>query len=543
MESTNLLLTTISGVFAVVAVLVASMGCGSVLPRRWHSSHLTLALPVGFLCLHVVFIVGFLLVPLSSGLLRILILTLAVIMLIRQAGRINWRSSQAVAGVMTCAALVLTALTTVTNYDAGLYYHSAIAHLRSDNLVLGLANLHHRLGNWSGSFGLAAFMQSGAWSSESYRLANVVVIVVALVGVLPRVGRLRNGSARPGDVLIAIAVPLCFITVLGSPGFYIAAPTPDTGFALFSVLASAALVDAVAGRGDRAVEEMLIWSTLALFYRPTALVLLGVGVVVLTVGFRSRQRKLNKGLLLPLVGVTAHLAVTFGLTGFPVFPVSQFPEVVSWAVPRSMREYQSRIVTTIAREAGEEISGPGNWNWLGPWASRNWRFLVETGSLLVIGSIVVSCRCRGRDLRMALIAALLMSIPVVFWFLMAPDPRFGFGLVYAWAAAPLALALTRAGYTTMRVRRRRLIVSVAGSAGLLALWFVALTSGGSSDNFLDQQHIGTPKQVVLETDGLTFTRPLGDPGPQCGSSLWCSPEDLSGLIVDRIGPFTALSKN
>ncbi|NCW48887.1 MAG: hypothetical protein EBV88_05360, partial [Actinobacteria bacterium] len=78
---------------------------------------------------------------------------------------------------------------------------------------------------------------------------------------------------------------------------------------------------------------------------------------------------------------------------------------------------------------------------------------------------------------------------------------------------------------------------------LLALWFVALTSGGSSDNFLDQQHIGTPKQVVLETDGLTFTRPLGDPGPQCGSSLWCSPEDLSGLIVDRIGPFTALSKN
>lgn len=542
LDPTNLLLTALAGVFAVFAVLVVSVGLKWLHPRSPRSEGFVAALPAGFLSLHLLLMCGYFLVPLSSGYLRVTLFALAVVAAVKNSRRMTWRFASAATGLTACASLVVIALTTVTNYDAGLYYHSAIAHLRSDHLVLGLANLHHRLGNWSGSLSLSAFMQSGAWSSEAYRLANVVAVMVALAGLWPRVVRLSTRIAGPGDVLAVVAVPLCLLTLLGSPGFYLSAPTPDTGFALFGALALASLVDAVTQPSDAQVEELLVWSALALVYRPTGFVLLFLGFGILGANLCSRRCRFHQGLLVPLITVAIHVVMTFGLTGFPVFPVSELPEVVSWAVPRSMREYQSRIVVTIAREAGEQVTGSGRWSWLSPWLSRNGRFVAEAGVLFVAGLAVMSRGVRGRDLRVAFVVVLLTSVPVAVWFLLAPDPRFGLGLVFGWAAAPLALAVTRCKRGQIEVLHVPVLPRVAAALGALTLSIAAVVSGGSTTSFVDPTHLRTPKQVVLETDGLIFTRPLSDPGPQCGAALWCSPEDVSGLIIEQRGPFVSLAR-
>ena len=535
----SFLLSVLSGSTSVISVLLLSWGLGRHLNSGSHDQTQTMV--QGFLLLHVVFMAAHFVTPLSGWEVRVAVGLLAVTGLLR-GGRIALRPRRTWLMIVGLSlASVALATVTVSNYDAGFYYHSMIAHLRGDNVVIGLANLHHRLGNWSGSLSLAAFLESGPWGGDGYRLANPLVILVVLIAAAPRVLRVLGGRQSTGDVLAVIAVPLCLVEFLRSPGFFVAAPTPDTGLSLIAVLAIAALVDVIVERSDRAAAETLTWSSLALIYRPTGLVLALLAAVVLVYALkRPQMARLARVASLAALGALAHFGMTVALTGFPVFPISTLPEIVSWSVPQDMRAYQVRIVQAIARAAGEQAVGTEGWSWVGPWITRNRRFTFEVAALLSAGVAMLGFGRHSRRLGSALLAIGVVTLPVGFWFWSAPDPRFGLGLVYAWAVLPLALAVN----SLVESSRLRPIALLAAGAVLSTALVLSITSFLSKDLSNDlggDAHVGTPKQIVLEADGLVITRPRADPG--CGAALWCTPEDVSGLRVGNWGPFTVLSRD
>ena len=535
----SFLLSVLSGSTSVISVLLLSWGLGRHLNSGSHDQTQTMV--QGFLLLHVVFMAAHFVTPLSGWEVRVAVGLLAVTGLLR-GGRIALRPRRTWLMIVGLSlASVALATVTVSNYDAGFYYHSMIAHLRGDNVVIGLANLHHRLGNWSGSLSLAAFLESGPWGGDGYRLANPLVILVVLIAAAPRALRVLGGRQSTGDVVAVIAVPLCLVEFLRSSGFFVAAPTPDTGFSLIAVLAIAALVDVIVERSDRAAAETLTWSSLALIYRPTGLVLALLAAVVLVYALkRPQMARLARVTSLAALGALAHFGMTVALTGFPVFPISALPEIVSWSVPQDMRAYQVRIVQTIARAAGEQAVGTEGWSWVGPWITRNRRFTFEVAALLSAGVAMLGFGRHSRRLGSALLAIGVVTLPVGFWFWSAPDPRFGLGLVYAWAVLPLALAVN----SLVESSRLRPIALLAAGAVLSTALILSITSFLSKDLSNDlggDAHVGTPKQIVLESDGLIITRPRADPG--CGAALWCTPEDVSGLKVGKWGPFTMLSRD
>ena len=535
----SFLLSVLSGLTSVISVLLISWGLGLHLNSGSHDETQTMV--QGFLLLHVVFMAAHFVTPLSGWEVRVAVGLLAVTGLLR-GGRIALRPRRTWLMIVGLSlASVALATVTVSNYDAGFYYHSMIAHLRGDNVVIGLANLHHRLGNWSGSLSLAAFLESGPWGGDGYRLANPLVILFVLIAAAPRVLRVLGGRQSTGDVVAVVAVPLCLVEFLRSPGFFVAAPTPDTGFSLVAVLEIAALVDVIVERSDWAAAETLTWSSLALIYRPTGLVLALLAAVVLVYALKRPQRaRLARVASLAALGALAHFGMTVALTGFPVFPISALPEIVSWSVPQDMRAYQVRIVQTIARAAGEQAVGTEGWSWVGPWITRNRRFTFEVAALLSAGVAMLGFGRHSRRLGSALLAIGVVTLPVGFWFWSAPDPRFGLGLVYAWAVLPLALAVN----SLVESSRLRPIALLAAGAVLSTALVLSITSFLSKDLSNDlggDAHVGTPKQIVLEADGLVVTRPRADPG--CGAALWCTPEDVSGLRVGNWGPFTVLSRD
>lgn len=494
----------------------------------------------GFLLLHVLLIAAHFAVPLSGWPVRILVGATAVGGLYRGRALLlrstrSWLSLAGASLVVASASVV-----PVTNYDSAFYYHSMIAHLRGDQVVIGLANLHFRLGNWSGSLSLAAFLENGPWGGDGYRLANALVILLASAVVAPKAIRVVGGRSSAGDLIAVVALPLCLAEFGRSLGFFVAAPTPDTGFSLMAVLAISALVDVVTESNPSSYSDLAIWATLALIYRPTGLVFVVVGSALLALAFlRSRVVLSRRLAVLAALGVLGHLLMTTLITGFPVFPVVGLPEVTSWSVPKGIRAHHVSMISTIAREAGQPVFGPGAWSWLAPWLARNNRFLLETVSLLFAGlTLLIVTRARGVVRQLSL--ALGVTTPVVIlWFWAAPDPRFGHGLVLAWAAIPLALACGGNCETALSRRRGVAFVGAALLAGVvtMAVGFREQVLGNSLG---DLSHVGTAKQVILESNGLTFTRPRSDPG--CGSAVWCTPEQISGLSVDQWGPFTVLSR-
>ena len=529
----------VSGALALLSVLLVIAGLGSLVVAG--TSRGPQVVVCGFLLLQVALLVGHFVFPLSGWQIRSIVGLLALAGLLK--GRL-WRSRQSRGtAVVVGASFALAALAaaSVTNYDSAFYYHSMIAHLRGDHVVFGLANLHSRLGNSSGSLSLAAFLQNGPWGGDGYRLANALVILVALIAAAPRVTRVARRRPSAGDLITVIAVPLCLVEFLRSPGFFIAAPTPDTGFSLAAILVIAAIADVVTEATESGYLDLAVWASLALIYRPTGFVLVLLAVALFTIGaIRSRAPALTRPIMLAGFAAAAHIVMTVAITGFPLYPIAAFPDIMPWSVPGQIRGNHVRLITTFAREAGDELSGSGPWSWFKPWVERNDRFVVEALILVSLGFILLFVRRRREVMRDAWILLGLAAPPVGLWFWAAPDPRFGHGLVLASAAIPLACVL--------RKRQDREPVYAWGNRPIgfaLVMSSALVWAGFVGQSYRlalgDMSHVGTPKQIVLESDGLIVTRPRADPG--CGAALWCTPEDVSGLKVGRWGPFTMLSRD
>jgi len=155
------------------------------------------------------------------------------------------------------------------------------------------------------------------------------------------------------------------------------------------------------------------------------------------------------------------------LSGVPFYPLTWFHLSADWALPLDkVREEADWIYSWARAPRMPKSEVLGSWDWFYPWFQRASEMIVDVVYPLVFGLFALLVTIAGRVITaqrnlLPSISDFLLLVPIVagliYWFLMAPDPRFGGALFWLFALASVLVCLSHAHY----LLRRRLFAPAA----------------------------------------------------------------------------------
>jgi hypothetical protein len=511
------------------------------------------------------------------------------------ARRLVWperRPSSVVLGVSAAFVLWLAnaSLGPAGDYDYGLYHLNAIDWARKYAAILGLANLHMRLGAADAHLLFVALIDHGPLAGAAPHfvdgfLASLVLFDLgARLAFRPISTWLRSFSSTFGLLL----VPVVVVVAATSPTHRISSPNLDFATFLLVVIGTLYLAEAIEGEYSlpSALVSVCVLATTAAT-RPLYWLWAGYALVLLVaIAGRARLWRTSATLgTLPALLALGWVARQAVLSGYLFYPVTVGGLPVSWRLPSTLLNSENRVDFAWARDPGVDPNAVlASWHWLSGWlqVQRANLDVVLPLALLLLGlAIALSRRFRpaaaGRG-RVALAVLGPSLVTLAIWFATAPDPRFAWGLIWlvplsllAWVlperistprAVELALAAAviafvawfgsdhRSWLLPAALAGAAVTAAVLGVAGelpwarlvpitVLALLIAELgiaataSSGGLHLSAGDGRGpIGTPpdpepRLVPVVTDsGLKLTRPVR--GDQCWQQLFCLPHRLLG---------------
>jgi len=364
-------------------------------------------------------------------------------------------------------------LVTPLSYDTGLYHLQLIEWLENAPKVFGLVNLHYRFGVnsiWFLDVSMFDFLRD---SHAGIFLLNTALFTLIIAALLQP---LLGGAAReflPGiSDLYAVVIAAVLLANAATIMFHqlFAGPENDLPGALLVIYAFWAFLRIFEGEGDREawLLQLLVAGVLAVMVKiTTAPVLLLLPVAAYAVIARDGRRVgslLRDPILLCLLVVgAAWMATGVISSGCLAFPaVSTCIAALPWTPPLGDISAFATLITSWARSPNEHFrDAVHGWAWLEDWPDlmlarrdfipgTSWSFGLAAGIGVAMALIErFALRARSRDpacgpgsfaIGYAIAIACLGNL---FWFLGAPDPRFGIGFLLVLPALVIAVA-TRA---------------------------------------------------------------------------------------------------
>jgi len=364
--------------------------------------------------------------------------------------------NKVIVAVIIFLALAFIASRMDYGYDAGFYHLPTIKWIVESALPIGLVNLHGRFGfnsSWlplaaltrfefatSYFFGASALLLSvcalkiaqafrALRFEESWRASNIflVLMTMAVTAWPVRVNVSSPGSDLPVFVLtlLMIYMMLCAFEQPGQMTYYLCATTV---LALF---------------------------TLTIKYSAAPLMLMPLSLFL--AAYRQRLPLHLKRLTFFAIIVSAILVLPWiargvMVSGCVVYPVSSTCLPLQWTAPSGLAETEITIIRSWARLPAfpTDLTLIG-WGWVLPWLQK---FLTSPDivillPLFVSGSVaLIVTRKQSQPFHLIEIVAPLM-LGILFWFLGAPDVRFGAGYFWAITLSTLSIALQRMRETTI----------------------------------------------------------------------------------------------
>jgi hypothetical protein len=492
-----------------------------------------------------------------------------------RGGLPDWRLTASVAAVIVL--LAFGAAVTPINFDSGLYQLQVMKYVETEPVPLGIANIQDRLGFNSATIVLGSLLDGALFGRDGSFLITAAIFLLFAVSCLVRCRMAWSGAAGPFTGLFAgILLCLWFGNLNGLLfEWFSHGPNGDIPGAIFCSWAFVtffSLVERTAETDSAAPEFLLLTcccvlaAAIKLSQAPVLALLPIVWRICLSSSTRSSMKSPH-GPLMPiaLVGIAwfGFGIMTSGCLAFPL-PGSCLT-FLPWAADPAEAKAQHDAIRAWARTPGvppaQVLSG---WNWISGWTEkmlpyRPIFYSVLSSSLLalllggglrllrktsVIGDDSPAAPAVAGTLVRPWLAALAVSaFGVAFWFVQAPDPRFGVGFMLCLASVLAAgIVLVGAGSVWPAAFRDR-----AGSilAGILLLASVsealALSSERESSPVLAWRNPPAPKMRDLRTQsGLAIRTPIN--GTQCwAESEICVAYDRSRLSTRRIFGRTAFT--
>lgn len=440
----------------------AVLGYGSLLFRLPPLSEPSMEPPrlvyraaAGFLVMAAIANLANFFLPLSPTFAQVALLigwALFLFFLLRGQPRSSFRSS---IGWLAAGAFLLAYITCIarfqTNGDTGLYYLQTIRWLRESPVPLGLANLHGRLGYNSAWHSVAALLEIPYFVGKSSFLLNSTLLFLFGLSALQAAWDLWKRRFRPGNVFLALcAIPLF------SPSMYqyrYASSASANGSVIFlELLAVAAFFDATDHQHSfpRGLWTSLMVTALALLVKISALpvVILPLALLVWKRKQLSELRKFRLAIVALGLLLVPWLGRGVALSGCLAYPVRATCLPVGWRVSEQIRWNEEMSIRSWARWPKQDyVRVLSSWDWLGPWFMRyrtNQTMLAVSGftglSLLLSGWAFWKRKAPVPPVQWA--AILMPAAGLLYWFLSAPDIRFGEGYFWAFSFALLVFAFS-----------------------------------------------------------------------------------------------------
>ncbi len=380
--------------------------------------------------------------------------------------------------------------------DSMQYHLSAVRWYADHPIIVGLANLHDRLGYNNTSHFVHAVLERCGFAGRSFHVVNSFMAALVLGRIVVAGLRLWHGRTVGADRVLEVFYLLLLTPVIGvAISNNMSSPTTDWPGMAAAFVGTAELLRFALSQQERArsmqplVAGLLCLSMSATFkltHLPYAAIacLLGLGLCVKRLGMRglfSRPVLVASGLCGVLIGLWAVRSVL--LSGYVAYP--QLPVSVPWRVPDEQCEL-NRWVTLASARGVLDLSAAGQSGWLESWIRWQFRsvnvgYTIMPAALIVGAVLALGVGLLGRKRVVGWSAAVLLiplAVATLVWWGLAPQPRMGGFLL--WTTAAVFVGVTAGLW--MPVERRmgsKLLVigcTVLG-ASPVAAWLGAAAMG------------------------------------------------------------------
>ncbi len=412
-------------------------------------------------------------------------------------------------------------------FDGGLYHLPLQLWLRSESIVIGLANFHDRFGFSS----LYEYISASLWIKEQFTLLSYLQVSFVVYFLLFLIKQARLSSGTHLALLFGITVNLAVFygyiylayTYTDLPAGFIFATTFIYGHWLL-------YRDQAVLRGEWTVFVILLLS--AIFYKVSSALLLLWFVFVLFYRVFLKNDSVREclfGLAIPAGFLLIWLLRNVLTTGCLLYPESASCLDVPWSAKNNATQ-SANWVTAWARHPRSGLSPLQNNSWFLNWWLPNYQtFLIKFISVgLFVGILYGSIALRSRfaimkilDIRIVAATGFVL-IAFVFWFWKAPTPRFGIGVFIIFFPV---LFLFLHGKTLERPDNSRKLLQAIVVIGVVI--FICRIGAPwekiSFDNILTINVLTVPEPKVIE-DSVYGVRPIKG-YYQCWLIPECTPYD------------------
>ncbi len=336
----------------------------------------------------------------------------------------------------------------VHQYDTDLYHAQVVRWLNSYSLPWGLGNLHSRLAHGSTWLDMAALVDNGPWDGRSaWVMAGLLVCLTGLY-LLHELCFSPSIWARAYALFL---LPLVlFVPESTRPNLYY-----DTAsLNLHCIVILEALYLWLQSSSERPSTDgaslLIALAALSFMIKPlTQITVIAASLFVLW-WLKTRRMLAWRAVIrvwwLPAVAAVLWVGRNLVVSGWPLFPVPLCPFPFDWTMSFEAVRENYIAVRGYARMWGEYEAAMrhGITYWFPAWWDHQWgkdsfRALFLLPLALGVGGWAWALR-RRRETGMILLL-IWQSATLAGWFVMAPDPRFGFGFAWSFGAAGVALAL------------------------------------------------------------------------------------------------------
>jgi hypothetical protein len=317
----------------------------------------------------------------------------------------------------------------VTTYDTWLYHDQTVKWVEQYPAVPGLGNLHTRFTFSTSHFVTNAFFEN----TKTYVYATFLYVLLLIIAT----SGLNNILKRKIDFSSILATSLFIPSVVFVKD--LPSLSNDVGGSIF--LFATFVLMLVAERKKDMVLRMLA-VVLALFTVTIKLTFAPLGILacyVLYLWIKEKKYSLS-AIYFGSIGLL--LYVPFFIrnviqSGYLVYPFKHFDVFTfDWKIPMAKLVSDTSWIQSWARVPGPSpdiVLGNGFWFWFNQWitVSQNKFYVLFVAVSLVIFVFYVIANLEFRKHVLEHIWIYITSVTlVIFWFIQAPDIRFGYGVLF-----------------------------------------------------------------------------------------------------------------
>lgn len=332
--------------------------------------------------------------------------------------------------------LMTAVVQNISLYDTGLYHAQVIKWIRNYPVIPGLGNLHGRFAYNSMFFVIAGLFTFKIKDVLIFPL-NGICFVILIVRMFLMFQRERKTGTLWKASLYAILLLLCILILTR----YLNSPSPDVICAILIIYSFILIVDQT--DDSRQIDLYRYILIILLVFNCITFKLSSV-CLVLFIPLLLRSETLKRGLIAVFTGIiilTPFLIRNYYISGYLVYP---FPGIdifnVDWKIPLERALSEKAWIVSWARIPGKPYTEVLNlhfnewiWQWFKSMGDAS-KVIVSFNVFSLIALIIMIIK---KDYFLVCIQ-LLILINLIFWFTVAPDPRFAYGFLFLGIAMTIA---------------------------------------------------------------------------------------------------------